>query len=390
VNEPKSARYQRLRRRARLAGAGPGVLVLAATAWPPVARRLAALADGLAAGASDASRAFVALALFVLFVVVLWELAALPAALYVSLRLDRTYQRGSDSVEDVLAAQAQAAAIAAAVAFAAGAVVLASVRVAGAWWWTAAGAALALMLVVGLRGAPALFARLGDLRPFDRPGLGARLSALAARADVHVRGISQWMVAPASPMTAMVAGVGRSRRILVASGIARDWSDDEIAVVVAHELAHVAHRDLWWTAALDTMLLCGGLWLADAVVRAVAPSWGVAGPADLAALPVVALVGCLVWLLATPVRHAQSRRQERRADEFALALTGAADAFRAAVRRLGARHLAEDRPSRVTRWLYHRHPSVAERLRTADAYKVRGSQFAVRGSRDGSAPSTER
>ncbi len=91
-------------------------------------------------------------------------------------------------------------------------------------------------------------------------------------------------------------------------------------------------------------------------------------PGDLAALPLIALVAGAVWLAATPLRHAHSRRQERRADQFALALTGGADAFSAAIRRLGAQHLAEERPSPLTQWLYHRHPSVAERLAIADSY----------------------
>jgi STE24 endopeptidase len=76
-----------------------------------------------------------------------------------------------------------------------------------------------------------------------------------------------------------------------------------------------------------------------------------------------------VWLLFAPVRFAQARRQERRADVFALAMTDGAEAFSSAIRRLGARHLAEERPSRVTRWLSHRHPTVAERLALADAYR---------------------
>ncbi len=64
-----------------------------------------------------------------------------------------------------------------------------------------------------------------------------------------------------------------------------------------------------------------------------------------------------------------SRWQERRADAFALELTGGAAEFRAALRRLAARHLVEERPSRLTRWLYHRHPTVAERLRFADQFE---------------------
>ena len=96
---------------------------------------------------------------------------------------------------------------------------------------------------------------------------------------------------------------------------------------------------------------------------------------DLAALPLIATVAGAVWILATPLRHAESRRQERLADALALVLTGGADAFGAAIRRLGERRLAEERPSTLTRWLFHRHPSVKERLAMAETYRQSGSRL---------------
>jgi hypothetical protein len=49
-------------------------------------------------------------------------------------------------------------------------------------------------------------------------------------------------------------------------------------------------------------------------------------------------------------------------------LTGEAGSFGAAIRRLSARYLAEERPSRFVRWFFYRHPPVAERLALAEAF----------------------
>jgi hypothetical protein len=49
-------------------------------------------------------------------------------------------------------------------------------------------------------------------------------------------------------------------------------------------------------------------------------------------------------------------------------MTGEAGAFVAAVRRLGARHLAEEQPSRLARWLFYRHPPVTERIQDAERF----------------------
>jgi STE24 endopeptidase len=345
--------------------------MLAVIALTPLSRWLREFALTFAGGLSGVAAATVALVLFVVFVVVLWELASLPAAIYLARRVDSAYGRSAPSppsIEEVLAEQAHATAVALPAALAASGAVLVAVHLAGAWWWVAAGPMLAVLLALALRLAPFLFARLGRVRPLDRPSLAARLSTLAVRARVPVVGIDEWVVDEFSPATALVTGVGPARRILLSSEIARRWTDDEVVVVVAHELAHHVYRDLWRTFAVHVALLWASLFTAQLVVTRLA----VGGAGDLAALPLVALVTCGIWILATPLRHAQSRTHERRADTFALAMTGGIEAFSAAVTRLGARHLAEEHPSAITRWLYHSHPSVAERLALAEAFqKVR-------------------
>jgi STE24 endopeptidase len=272
---------------------------------------------------------------------------------------------------DVLGAQALATAVALPAALVAAAIVRAAAVVAGAGWWVLAGLLLSLALAAAVRLAPAFLTLLGDVHPVGRLALASRLRDLARAAGVPLAGLDEWRIAEPAPMPAVVTGAGRGRRVLLAAEVVRDWSDDEIAVVVAHELAHHAHRDLWRTWALNAGILVGGLLTADRVIRLTAAGDPATAPAALAALPLIALVAVGVWIAATPLRHALSRSQERRADAFALALTDSAEAFGAAVRRLGARHLAEDRPSVLTRWLYFSHPPMAERLAFAEAYRRR-------------------
>jgi len=264
-------------------------------------------------------------------------------------------------VDEVLASQAQATLVALPAAIVAGGVIRLAVTASPGAWWLIAGLSLAICLVAALHGAPVIVARLAGARPLTGTPLAARLGDLARRARVPIGGVDELRVRD-TRTSALVAGAGRSRRIFLSADLVRDWSDDEIAVVVAHELGHHAHHDLWRTLALDTALLSVGLLVADRVLAAGG------GVGSLAALPVIALVAGAVWLAATPLRHALSRRQERRADEFALALTGGADAFSAAIRRLSAQHLVEERPSAITQWLYHRHPTVAERLAAASEF----------------------
>ena len=125
-------------------------------------------------------------------------------------------------------------------------------------------------------------------------------------------------------------------------------------------------------SALDVGVLAAGFWAAGGVLRAHRPGRRTACPRTWRRCR-----WSRWWPAACGWRRRRSATRCRAgrsgaADAFALELTGRADAFQAAIRRLAAQHLAEERPSRLTRWLFHRHPSAAERLRLAESFERRG------------------
>ena len=344
------------------------LLVLSLT---PAGARLAAWAEGIGLSAPPGLQHIISLCVFTAVLAALWELAWLPAIWYLNARVDRK-SAGRQAMGDVLAAQSQAWILAALIALLGGVIVETSTVVAGPWWWVVAGALMAGVLVAALHGAPGLLARFSGAESVERPALVEQLGVLARKVRVPIQSIDALPESSSVTATALVAGTGEGRRVFIAAELMRDWSDEEIAVVVAHELAHHAHHDLWRTLALDVGVLSAGLWVSDRILRWTGGLPAGAGPETLAVLPVIALITSAVWLASAPLRHAVSRHQERRADAFALSLTGGIAPFQAAIRRLADRHLAEERPSRLAKWFYHRHPSVAERLEAAEAFQRRG------------------
>jgi STE24 endopeptidase len=92
---------------------------------------------------------------------------------------------------------------------------------------------------------------------------------------------------------------------------------------------------------------------------------GLTGASDPAGMPLLLLAAGAVMLAATPLVNAFSRANERKADRFALQVTGGREPFVNAMRRLGAQNLAEETPSRLAVWLFHTHPPVEERIAAA-------------------------
>jgi Zn-dependent protease with chaperone function len=120
------------------------------------------------------------------------------------------------------------------------------------------------------------------------------------------------------------------------------------------------HGDVWTTSLWRFTVFAAGLAAAHGILRSIHGLSPMA-PGDLAALPAIAGVLWLVATLLSPIGYAISRAQERRADAFAIELTGNTDAFLTSMRRLAASNLVEERPSRLAR-LLSSHPSIHDRM----------------------------
>jgi len=139
-------------------------------------------------------------------------------------------------------------------------------------------------------------------------------------------------------------------------------------VILAHEIGHHVHHDIRNAFLAESALLVAALY-AGAAALAVSWRWlGLAGVADVAGLPLLALAGGILTMVATPIVNAVSRRNERRADRFAITLTKQPAAFISAMKRLGTQNLAEEHPSTLVLWLFHSHPPIEQRIETARSF----------------------
>jgi STE24 endopeptidase len=370
ANEDKATRYHRLRRRADLIGtlaAGACLLALVLTSAAFAMREVAsAVTSGLPGRGGDAAAA----ALMGLFIALLLALVEAPIAWYQGFRLEHRYALSNQTFRRWLSDHVKGVALGAGLTSLGAGVVYLALAWSVEWWWLAAAVAFALAAVVLVRLAPVVLLPLFYVfRPLDRSALVERLLALAARADTRVMGIFEWQLsAHTKKANAALAGLGGTRRILLSDTLLADYSDDEIEVVLAHELAHHVHHDLWRMIALQTLLLVTGFFLADVALSTLAVPLGLAGMGDPAGLPLLMLLGGVWSFLFLPVANALSRSHERRADRFAIEATGNASAFVSAMRRLAQQNLAEEHPSRFVRWLFYSHPPIRERISAAERW----------------------
>jgi STE24 endopeptidase len=238
-------------------------------------------------------------------------------------------------------------------------------------WFLWAGGGVAAATFVGSLLYPVLVEPLfNEFTPMARGELRSSLLELAEQEGVEV---DEVLVADASRRTttlnAYVSGLGDTRRIVVYDTLLAAATPEEVRSVVAHEIAHVRHRDVLVGTTLGAVggvfgIALLGLLLDSAVLRRRA---GATGARDPRVVPLVAALVAVGTLASAPVENAVSRAVEARADRTALAATDDTASFEALQERLALRSLADPTPPRWSQLWFGSHPTVLQRLGIAAA-----------------------
>ncbi len=241
-------------------------------------------------------------------------------------------------------------------------------------WWLWVGLALLFFSVIMANLAPVLlFPLFYKLRPMPEGDLTRRLLALANRANTHVRGVYTFdMSRKTTAANAALMGLGNTRRIVLGDTMLDRYTPEEIEVVLAHELGHHVHHDIWKLILSQSFITLAGLYLANLVFHwAVGTQHFYAGLADAATIPLLLALTALFGFIVMPLNNGISRYVEYQADDYALQSTGMVEPFKQAMTRMANQNLSDIQPSPIIEFLFYDHPSVGRRLKHADDYMER-------------------
>ncbi len=210
-----------------------------------------------------------------------------------------------------------------------------------------------------------LFYRIAPLG-IEHADLALRLLRLADKAGTHVQGVYKYdMSRRTKAANAALTGIGNTRRIILGDTLLAEFTPDEIETVLAHELGHHAHRDIPVGIAIESLMTLGGFYLAALGLKAGAAALGLDGTADVTGMPLLALVLGVYGMVTMPLGKAYSRWRERRADAYAVRLTGNGRAFASALARLANQNLADADPEPWVEFLLYSHPALSKRIAAA-------------------------
>jgi STE24 endopeptidase len=240
-------------------------------------------------------------------------------------------------------------------------------------WWLWVAIIMLFFSVIMANLAPILlFPLFYKFTPLPEGELTQRLLALTQRAHTKVRGIySMQMSNKTTAANAALMGLGNTRRVVVGDTMIDRYTVDEIEVVLAHELGHHVHSDIWKLIISQSLLMLGGLYIANLILHGVVAAGFYRSLTDAATLPFFFLLTGVFSLIVMPISNSYSRLIEYQADEYALQSTHKVESFKSAMTRLANQNLAEIEPSPVVEILFHSHPSISKRLKHAEEFAMR-------------------
>jgi STE24 endopeptidase len=209
-----------------------------------------------------------------------------------------------------------------------------------------------------------------DFTPLPEGQLRSDVLALAESAGVRVGEVYE---VDASRRTiaanAYVTGLGPTKRVVLFDTLTERFSRDEVRVVVAHELAHVRHRDVLRGLVYGAVISPAAAFAVERVSSSIS-----AQLETPAAVPTLALAAALVTAPIGLIRNRLSRALERRADAYSLTLSDAPQAFISFERAIAIQNVADLRPPRWVSALLATHPPTLERIGAAVSYARQNGQ----------------
>ena len=242
-------------------------------------------------------------------------------------------------------------------------------------WWLWTGLASVPLITFLLLVTPIWIEPLfNDFGPMKNKVLERQILALAGRAGIEGSRVYEVRKSvDTQTVNAYVTGIANTKRIVLWDTILAKLDGREILLVMGHEMGHYVLGHVPQIIALGSALVLFGLWVihrtAGGLIARHQGRFGFAELADVASVPLMALLFSVVSLLLSPVLLAVSRHNEHEADRFGLEITRDNHDCATAFVKLQRENLSVPRPGLLYKLWRSSHPPLGERIDFCNEYR---------------------
>lgn len=203
-------------------------------------------------------------------------------------------------------------------------------------------------------------------RPLSKDDLKDRLDKLTNKfnfrlSDIFILELSQKTI----KANAMVTGIGRTKRIYLSDTLLGEFSNEEIELVVAHELSHDRNKDIYRHIFVSFVVSIFSFYICDLFLSNSLNYFGYISKSDIANLPVLSLLILIASLFILPFQNAFFRYLERNADMGSIKITHNPKGFISMISKLGHKNLSEFSPNKIIELFLYDHPPISKRIKVA-------------------------
>lgn len=237
------------------------------------------------------------------------------------------------------------------------------------YWWVIAGLAMACVSVIFATLFPVVILPIfNKYTPIENKELTNALKTILSRGGLKSSGFfKEDMSRQTKKENAFLAGLGKTRRVVLGDNLLDNMTIPEVESIIAHEVGHYRYKHIWKNAAIGTLQQLVVFFVLDKIMRFFFPHFLSSTQVNLTLFPIFAiLVGAFSGFLFGPLGKALSRYFEKQADTYALKNIEKKKAFMTALAGLADRNLSNAYPHWWVKCLYYSHPPIGERLQAAE------------------------
>lgn len=234
----------------------------------------------------------------------------------------------------------------------------------GIWWWLPFAVLMFIISVVLAQIVPVLILPIFyKVTLLENESLKEKIVKLCTGAGLKVSSVYKFdMSKNTKKANAAFTGLGKTKRIILGDTLLKNFSDDEIETVVAHELGHFVKKHIIKNIFIGTVTSFLIFFLI-AQLHFFSIRWfGFNSIVQISSLPLLILWGGIIGLIQQPITNAISRKFEYEADGYAVISTGKKESFINTLEKLTDQNLGDREPHPFVEWFFYSHPSIKNRI----------------------------
>ncbi len=164
---------------------------------------------------------------------------------------------------------------------------------------------------------------------------------------------------------AALVGWGDTMRVILADNLIREFTTEEIEVVVAHEMAHYKLHHIWKLVSIGAIFTVIFFFILSRIAQDIAVRMAASDPFDMSIFPACYLLFILYGIITIPAQNGILRKLEKDADILALKITNLKYAFISLMEKLAKKNMSDENPNALIEFLLYDHPPIAKRIALA-------------------------